>query len=89
MQAGRRRYEEAVEHAGSHSEMVRSPDPMANRAACRPLPWVAVVNEDGEVLANRNVPNGMKPVLSVIGGLPGTPTPYRSAQGRGWPDWPD
>ena len=31
---------------------------------------VAVINEGGEVLANRNVPNGVKPVLSVIGGLP-------------------
>jgi hypothetical protein len=28
---------------------------------------VAVVNEGGEVLANRNVPNGVKPILSVIG----------------------
>jgi len=26
---------------------------------------VAVINEGGEVLANRNVPNGVKPVLSV------------------------
>jgi hypothetical protein len=31
---------------------------------------VAVVNESGEVLANRNVPNGTEPILSVIGGLP-------------------
>ncbi len=35
---------------------------------------VAVINEVGEVLANRNVPNGVEPVLGVIGGLPaGTP----------------
>ena len=30
---------------------------------------VAVINHDGEVLANRNVPNGVTPILSVIGGL--------------------
>jgi len=35
---------------------------------------VAVVNEGGEVLANRNVPDGVKPVLPVTGSLPaGTP----------------
>ena len=35
---------------------------------------VAVVNEGGEVLASRNVPNGARPILSVIGELPaGTP----------------
>ena len=46
---------------------------------------VAVVNEGGEVLANRNVPNGVKPVLSVIGGLPaGTPAAYEAAFGWGW-----
>jgi len=46
---------------------------------------VAVINEGGEVLANRNVPNGVKPVLSVIGGLPaGTPTAYEAAFGWGW-----
>ena len=32
---------------------------------------VAVIDEGGKVLANRNVPNGAKPVLSVIGGHPG------------------
>ncbi len=32
---------------------------------------VAVVNEGGEVLANRSVPNCVKPVLSVIGGAAG------------------
>src|SRR5579863_6099611 len=46
---------------------------------------VAVVNEGGEVLANRNVPNGAKPILSVIGGLPaGTPAAYEAAFGWGW-----
>src|SRR2546430_11685121 len=35
---------------------------------------VALIDADGEVLANRNVPNGVEPILSVIGGLPaGTP----------------
>jgi hypothetical protein len=29
-----------------------------------------VVNEGGAVLANRNVPNGVEPILSVIGTLP-------------------
>jgi transposase len=46
---------------------------------------VAVINEGGEVLANRNVPNGVKPILSVIGGLPaGTPAAYEAAFGWGW-----
>ena len=31
---------------------------------------VAVIDQDGEVLANRNVPKGVRPILSVIGGLP-------------------
>jgi hypothetical protein len=45
---------------------------------------VAVINEGGEVLANRNVPNGVKPVLSVIGELPaGTPAAYEAAFGWG------
>src|SRR5205809_363107 len=35
---------------------------------------VAVIGARGEVLANRNVPNGAEPILKVIGGLPpGTP----------------
>ena len=29
---------------------------------------VAVIDQGGEVLANRNVPNGVKPVLSVSHG---------------------
>ena len=31
---------------------------------------VAVIDQDGLVLANRNVNNGVTPILSVIGGLP-------------------
>src|SRR5712691_10356397 len=46
---------------------------------------VAVVNEGGEVLANRNVPNGVRPILSVIGELPaGTPAAFEAAHGWGW-----
>ena len=46
---------------------------------------VAVINQDGEVLANRNVPNGVTPILSVIGDLPaGTPTAFEAAFGWGW-----
>ena len=51
---------------------------------------VAVVNQGGEVLANRNVPNGVRPVLSVIGELPaGTPAAYEAAFGGGgcWSCW--
>jgi hypothetical protein len=45
----------------------------------------AVINGDGEVLANRNVPNGVQPILSVIGGLPaGTPAAFEAAFGWGW-----
>src|SRR6266487_411132 len=46
---------------------------------------VAVINQDGEVLANRNVPNGVKPILSVIGDLPpGTSAAFEAAFGWGW-----
>src|SRR2546421_8586022 len=46
---------------------------------------VAVIDQDGQVLANRNVPNGVEPVLSVIGGLPpGTPAAFEAAFGWGW-----
>jgi transposase len=46
---------------------------------------VAVVDQGGEVLANRNVPNGVEPVLGVIGGLPpGTPAAFEAAFGWGW-----
>ncbi len=31
---------------------------------------VAVIDQDGKVLAKRNVNNGVQPILSVIGGLP-------------------
>ena len=31
---------------------------------------LAVINASGEVLANRNVPNGVETILKVIGGLP-------------------
>src|SRR6266480_919411 len=46
---------------------------------------VAVIDQDGEVLANRNVPNGVKPIPGVIGGLPaGTPAAFEAAFGWGW-----
>jgi len=46
---------------------------------------VAVIDEVGEVLANRNVPNGVRPILPVIGELPaGTPAASEAAIGWGW-----
>ncbi len=46
---------------------------------------VAVVDQTGEVLVNRNVPNGTETVLSVIGELPaGTPVAFEAAFGWGW-----
>jgi transposase len=43
---------------------------------------VAVINEGGKVLADRNAPNGAKQILLVIGQLPaGTPTAYEAAFG--------
>src|SRR5690349_1859895 len=46
---------------------------------------VAVIDQGGEVLASRNVPNGKRPILRVIGGLPaGTPAAYEAAFGWGW-----
>ena len=46
---------------------------------------VAVIDQAGEVLANRNVPNGVEPILKVIGGLPpGTPAAFEAAFGTGW-----
>jgi transposase len=46
---------------------------------------VAVVAEDGEVQVNRNVPNGVEPILGVIGGLSaGTPVAFEAAFGWGW-----
>jgi hypothetical protein len=41
---------------------------------------VAVIDAIGEVLVNRNVPNGVEPILEVIGGLPpGTPAAFEAA----------
>jgi len=46
---------------------------------------VAVIDARGEVLANRNVPNGAEPILKVIGGLPpGTPAAFEAAYGTSW-----
>src|SRR6266566_4943151 len=46
---------------------------------------VAVIDQDGKVLANRNVNNGVQPILSVIGALPpGTPAAFEAAFGWGW-----
>jgi transposase len=46
---------------------------------------VAVIDQSGEVLTNRNVPNGAEPILRVIGGLPaGTPAAFEAAFGTGW-----
>jgi len=46
---------------------------------------VAVINQDGQILANRNVPNGAEPILKVIGGLPpGTPAALEAAFGTSW-----
>src|SRR6201997_2289412 len=46
---------------------------------------VAVIDQGGEVLANRNVPNGTETILGVIGGLPpGTPAAFEAAFGWGW-----
>lgn len=45
---------------------------------------VAVVDQAGQVLANRNVPNGIETVLKVIGDLPiGTPVAFEAAFGWG------
>ena len=46
---------------------------------------LAVIDATGEVLANRNVPNGVEPILKVIGGLlPGTPAAFEAVFGTGW-----
>ena len=43
---------------------------------------VAVVDQSGEVLTNRNVRNGVEPILKVIGGLPpGTPAAFEAGYG--------
>jgi hypothetical protein len=47
---------------------------------------IAVVDEAGAVRVNRNVPNGVEPVLQVIGDLPvGTPVAFEAA--FGWGGW--
>ena len=46
---------------------------------------VAVIDAGGEVLASRNVPNGVETIVGVIGGLPpGTPAAFEAAFGWGW-----
>jgi transposase len=46
---------------------------------------VAVIDQAGQVLANRNVPNGVQPILKVIGGLPpGTPAAFEACYGTSW-----
>ena len=46
---------------------------------------VAVIDAEGGVLANRNVPNGAEPILKVIGGLPpGTPAAFEACYGTTW-----
>ncbi|MBV9023459.1 MAG: hypothetical protein JO362_06630, partial [Streptomycetaceae bacterium] len=46
---------------------------------------IAVVDHDGAVRVNRNVPNGAGTVLSVIGDLPiGAPVAFEAAYGWGW-----
>ena len=46
---------------------------------------VAVVDQGGAVMANRNVPNGVEPILGVIGDLPiGTAVAFEAAFGWGW-----
>jgi hypothetical protein len=46
---------------------------------------VAVIDQDGQVVANRNVPGGTETILGVIGGLPpGAPAAFEAAFGGGW-----
>ncbi|MGW1803079.1 IS110 family transposase [Streptomyces sp. NPDC001984] len=46
---------------------------------------IAVVEDGGAVRVNRNVSNGVEPVLSVIGDLPiGAPVAFEAAYGWGW-----
>jgi transposase len=46
---------------------------------------LAVIDAEGEVLANRNVPYGAEPILKVTGGLPaGTPAAFEAAFGTTW-----
>ena len=45
---------------------------------------VAVIDQDRQVLSNRNVPNGVEPILKVIGGLPGTQAAFETCYGTSW-----
>jgi transposase len=46
---------------------------------------IAIVDQEGAVRVNRNVPNGVDTVLSVIGDLPiGAPVAFEAAYGWGW-----
>jgi len=46
---------------------------------------VAVIDQAGQVRANRNVPHGAEPILTVIGGLPaGTPAAFEACYGTSW-----
>jgi transposase len=46
---------------------------------------IAVVDKSGEVIVNRNVPNGVEPVLSAMGSVPrGTAVAFEAAYGWGW-----
>ena len=46
---------------------------------------VAVIDQDGQVLANRNVPSGAEPILKVIGGLPpGAAAAFEACYGASW-----
>ena len=42
---------------------------------------VAVIDAEGQVLVNRNVPNGAEPILKVIGGLPAA---FEACYGTSW-----
>ena len=44
-----------------------------------------MIDQSGEVLTNRNAPNGPEPILKVIGGLPpGTPAAFEVCYGTSW-----
>ena len=46
---------------------------------------IAVIDEAGEVQVNRNVPNGVESLLTVMGGLPaGTAVAFEASYGWGW-----
>ena len=70
-------------------------DPV-NRARCprdtnaeghpaRMTSFVGTPNQGGQVVANRNVPDGAGPMLPVIGGLPpGAPAAFEACYGTSW-----